>query len=101
MRNPAAAPEITLPLYVGYVQPQYPNMKYAITETGFHSALNNPPNRHKPTSRQAEAIYMPRLYLEYFRCGILRSYKYQFADDRTEEERRNGASRCKKPTSVT
>jgi hypothetical protein len=26
------APEITLPLYVGYVQPQYPKMKYAITE---------------------------------------------------------------------
>lgn len=80
------APEVTLPLYVGYVQPQYPSMKYAITETGFHSALNNPPNKHKPTARQAEAIYMPRLYLEYFRCGILRSYKYQFADDRTEEE---------------
>lgn len=80
------APELTLPLYVGYVQPQYPNMKYVITETGYHSALNNPPNKHKPTSRQAEAIYMPRLHLEYFRCGILRSYKYQFADDRTEAE---------------
>ena len=61
-------------------------MKYAITETGYHSALNNPPNKHKPTSQQAEAIYMPRLYLDYFRAGILRSYKYQFLDDRTEEE---------------
>jgi len=55
------APELTLPLYVGYVRPQYPNVKYAITETGYHSALNNPPNKHKPTLRQAEAIYMPRL----------------------------------------
>lgn len=80
------APEITLPLYVGYVQPQYPKMKYAITETGYHSALNNPPNKHKPASRRAEAIYMPRLCLEYFRCGIVRSYKYQFIDDRTEDE---------------
>ncbi len=80
------APEITLPLYLGYVQPQYPKLKYAITETGYHSALNNPPNKHKPASLRAEAIYMPRLYLEYFRCGIVRSYKYQFVDDRTEDE---------------
>jgi len=31
---------------------------------------------------------MPRLYLEHFRRGILRSYKYQLLDDRTEEETR-------------
>jgi hypothetical protein len=80
------APEVTLPLYIGYVQPQYPHVKYAITETGYHSALNNPANKHKPASREAEAIYMPRLYLEHFRAGILRSYKYQFADDRTDDE---------------
>lgn len=80
------APEISLPELLDALKLQYRNLPIHITETGYHNALHNPPNRHRPVSREVDAIYVPRLYLEYFRVGIARSYDYQLLDDRTEEE---------------
>jgi hypothetical protein len=80
------APEISLPEYLEALRLQYRDLPIHITETGYHNALHNPPNRHRPVSREVDAIYVPRLYLEHFRLGIARSYDYQLLDDRTEEE---------------
>lgn len=83
------APELSITEYRENLRPQYGStLKYLNTETGYHSALHNPPERHKPTALHVQAVYMPRLHLEYFRLGFLRSYKYQLLDDRTEEETR-------------
>lgn len=80
------APEISIPEYLKALEHQYRGRPIYITETGYHNALNNPPNRHRPASREVEAVYMPRLFLEYFRLGIARSYDFMLLDDRTEEE---------------
>ena len=49
------------------------------TETGWHTALNWT-DSHKPASEQAVATYMPRLFLEYFRRGVARTFSYQLLD---------------------
>ncbi len=50
------------------------------TETGYHNALNTS-NGHLPTSEVATAVYMPRLFLEYFRRGVARTYSYELVDE--------------------
>jgi hypothetical protein len=64
----------------------------AATETGYHTALawngENP-----PVSEAAMATYMPRLFLEYFRWGIVRTFSYElldeFPDPEGDEKERN------------
>jgi hypothetical protein len=41
------------------------------TETGYHNAVQTT-SGHRPASERAAGIYMPRLYLDYFRRGITR-----------------------------
>ena len=50
------------------------------TETGYHNGLATTGN-HPPTSEEAAAIYMPRLFLEYFREGIARTFSYELVDE--------------------
>lgn len=78
-------PEFTIHERIASIRPQFGYLRYVVTETGYHGGMNNPPNKNEPTPDSAQAIYMPRLYLEYFRLGIVRSYKYQLLDDRTED----------------
>jgi hypothetical protein len=52
-----------------------------VTETGYHNAVNAPSReRHLPTSERASGIYVPQLYLEYFRRGIRRTCAYELLD---------------------
>ena len=50
------------------------------TETGYHTALawegENP-----PVSEAAMATYVPRLFFEYFRWGIARTFSYELLDE--------------------
>jgi hypothetical protein len=80
------APEVPIPRYLEVLQAQYRDRPVYITETGYHNALHNPPERHRPASREVEAVYLPRLFLEHFRLGVARSYDFKLLDDRTEEE---------------
>jgi hypothetical protein len=51
------------------------------TETGYHNAVNvGATFGHPPTSEEAAGIYMPRLYLEYFRRGFARTFAYELVD---------------------
>jgi hypothetical protein len=50
------------------------------TETGYHSAVGWT-GEHKPVSEDAMATYMPRLFLEYFRRGIARTFSYELLDE--------------------
>jgi hypothetical protein len=50
------------------------------TETGYHTALNWT-GENKPVSEAAMATYMPRLFFEYFRWGIVRTYSYELVDE--------------------
>ena len=54
-----------------------------ITETGYHNALHSDSD-HLPTSEAATAKYLPRLLLEHFNRGIVRTYLYEFIDGTPE-----------------
>lgn len=56
-----------------------------VTETGYHNALSTT-NGHNPASEAATALYLPRLYLEYFSKGVVRTYWFDLLDNFTEAE---------------
>jgi hypothetical protein len=60
------------------------------TESGYHNALAATEGQ-RPVSEAAEATYVPRLFLDYFRRGVARSFDYELVDEfpdagRTEPE---------------
>jgi hypothetical protein len=64
--------------------------RMVITETGYHNALNvSASEGHKPASERAAGRYYPRLYLEYFNRGLIRTYGYEFIDITTNSGRTN------------
>lgn len=54
------------------------------TETGYHNRTAE--RGHPGVSETATAKYIPRLLLEYFDRGIVRTYLYEFADERSDPE---------------
>lgn len=58
------------------------------TETGYHNGLkSNSP--HRGASEGAAGIYIPRLYLDYFRRGIARTFAYELVDEHPDPPREN------------
>lgn len=53
------------------------------TETGYHDALRTG-DAHPPVSQRAAAIYVPRLFLEYARGGVERTFLYELVDERPD-----------------
>lgn len=60
-----------------------------VTETGYHDALENT-NTHRPTSREAQAVYVPNIALEAtLRSEVRATYIYELVDeggDQTDQE---------------
>jgi hypothetical protein len=54
------------------------------TETGYHNRTAE--RGHPGVSEAAAAKYIPRLLLEYFDRGVVRTYLYEFADERSDPE---------------
>jgi PASTA domain len=54
------------------------------TETGYDTALNWS-GENPGVSEQAMATYVPRLFLEYFRWGIVRTFSYELVDEHVDE----------------
>jgi hypothetical protein len=50
------------------------------TETGYHTALGWT-GGHYPVSEQAMAVYVPRLFLEYYRRGVVKTFSYELLDE--------------------
>jgi hypothetical protein len=74
-----ATPEANLSFYLEGAALNSGSKPVMATETGYHNALNWT-GEHAPTSEEATAIYLPRLFLEYFRRGIARTYAYELLD---------------------
>ncbi len=55
------------------------------TETGYHNAVNK--SKRSGISQQASAKYLPRIFLEYFNRGILRTYNYELIDLKPNPDR--------------
>jgi hypothetical protein len=57
-----------------------PHRRIVATEAGYHNALASR-GGHRPVSQAADAIYVPRLFLEFFSAGIARTYLYELVDE--------------------
>jgi hypothetical protein len=53
------------------------------TETGYHDATATT-SGHRPVSEAAAGVYIPDLFLEYFRRGVQRTFSYELVDERPE-----------------
>ncbi len=58
------------------------------TETGYHNGVNSA-STHNPASERAAGVYLPRLYLDYFRRGIARAFSYELIDQHPDPARTN------------
>lgn len=65
------------------------------TETGYHTALNyiSGSEAFLPVTEAAQAVYVPRIFLEQFRRGVARTYSYellnQFSDPGLKDRESN------------
>ena len=59
-----------------------------VTETGYHNATATT-SGHRPASEAAAATYLPRLFLEYFRRGVARTFAYELIDEWPDPARKN------------
>lgn len=65
------------------------------TETGYHTALNyvSSSEAFLPVTEAAQAVYVPRIFLEQFRRGVARTYSYellnQFSDPGLKDRESN------------
>ena len=57
-----------------------------ITESGYHNAINCSCG-HDPVSETAAGVYVPRMFMEYFRRGIPRTYAYELIDGLPDPQR--------------
>lgn len=76
----AAAPESNVASYLERASLNAGSKPTIATETGYHTAVATG-DEHQPVSEAAMATYMPRLFLEYFRSGIARTYCYELLDE--------------------
>jgi hypothetical protein len=62
-----------------------------MTETGYHNAVSMPfaEGLHRPASELSAAKYHPRLLLEYFNRGFVRTYIYELIDAAPDPARQN------------
>jgi len=59
-----------------------------VTESGYHNALATT-SGHRPISEEGAATYLPRMYLEYFRRGVPRTFAYELIDEWPDPEKKN------------
>ncbi|HET7590292.1 MAG TPA: hypothetical protein VFK14_08965 [Solirubrobacterales bacterium] len=64
------------------------------TETGYQTALNDSSDSEAflPVTEAAQAVYMPRVFLEQFRRGVARTYSYELLDQFTDPALKNRES---------
>ncbi len=73
-------PEPYLERHIDYAQLSSGSKPLVATETGFHNAMNWAGD-FPPTSEAATAVYMPRIFLDYFQQGIARTFDYELVDE--------------------
>jgi hypothetical protein len=73
-------PSVIFPEQIDLAQQAFGKKPIVITESGYHNALND--HSDQPgVSEPAAARYIPRLFLENFSRGIVRTYLYEFLDE--------------------
>lgn len=58
----------------------YKKKKILVSEDGYHSAMDVPFNKHRPTPNDVIATYIPRLILLHQELGVYRTFIYELID---------------------
>jgi hypothetical protein len=66
--------------YIEQANHLYKDKKLVATEAGYHSAMNVPLFKHRPTPEPIVARYLPRLILWNLKNKVVRTYLYELID---------------------
>jgi hypothetical protein len=77
---PEATGKASLKDYLEQARGLYSSKPIVATEAGYHSAMNVPAGKHRPTPERIIARYLPRLILWNLRNGVVRTYLYELID---------------------
>jgi hypothetical protein len=73
------APELGIGTEIARQTPISGSLGLQATETGYHTAAGS--GHSQPgVSEAVQAVYLPRLYMEYFRLGVERTFAYELLD---------------------
>lgn len=87
----AEEPEQNLSRMLGMATEMSAAKPVMATETGYHTALGYAGD-HRPASEAAQAVYLPRLFLEYYRRGVVRTFSYELLDEFSDPARSEAES---------
>lgn len=73
--------------YLQQAEKIFGNKKILVSEDGYHSAMDAPINKHRPTPNEVIATYLPRLILLHRDLGVYQTYIYELIDTKN-----NGSS---------
>ncbi|MDG0814483.1 CARDB domain-containing protein [Cohnella rhizosphaerae] len=81
-----AVPAIGLQGSVDMIQPSFAGLPIIASESGYHTfnGCSGTQCSQPGVSEAAEAIYMPRLFLDFFNQGIARTYAYELIDEKKD-----------------
>ncbi|HSB55349.1 MAG TPA: hypothetical protein VLD58_13385 [Gemmatimonadales bacterium] len=77
-------PLATVSTHISYGRSINGSRPLVVTETGYHTAQHWDGD-HPHIAEDAEARYVPRLYLDYFTAGFARTYLYELIDEGTSD----------------
>jgi hypothetical protein len=77
---PEATGKASLADYLGQARGLYSGKPVVATEAGYHSAMDVPAGKHRPTPEKIIARYLPRLVLWNLKHGVVRTYLYELID---------------------
>lgn len=79
-QHPEATGKGGLTDYLTQAKGLYGSKPIVATEAGYHSAMNVPRPKHRPTPENIVARYLPRLVLWNLKSGVVRTYIYELID---------------------
>lgn len=77
---PEATGKASLSDYQEQARALYSGKPVVASEAGYHSAMNVPTGKHRPTPEKTIAKYLPRLILWDLKNGVVRTYVYELID---------------------
>jgi hypothetical protein len=77
---PEATGKASLSDYQEEARALYSGKPVVASEAGYHSAMNVPTGKHRPTPEKTIAKYLPRLILWDLKNGVVRTYVYELID---------------------
>jgi hypothetical protein len=77
---PEATGKASLTDYQEQARGLYSGKPVVASEAGYHSAMNVPAGKHRPTPEKTVAKYLPRLILWDLKHGVVRTYVYELID---------------------